>query len=176
MQKYEVGSPFPIHNEAPGVDRCTARLAGATFDVLYYINGANSREVRTFKDTLLRLHVWIYEDIPFLAVSYLGENWTYDVTLTVATHDKRDVAEAFIDGEGNATTLFLIDAKTNVIRAMRTLGLPDSATVAIKDAARAQLERYEDETDVLAVVNAVYERLSTADIIARGETYEFKRR
>lgn len=176
MQKYEVGLPFPIHNEVPGVDRCTARLTGASFDVLYYISGANSREIKTFKDTLLRLHVWIYDDIPFIAVSYLGETWTYDITLTVATRDKKDVSQAFIEGKGNAVTLFLIDATTNVILAMRTLGLTDSAAATIKEAARAQLERYEDEAAILTVVNRVYAELSTADIIARGDTYEFKRK
>ncbi len=176
IEKYEVGAPFPKDNEAPGVERCASRLTSASFDVLYYINSATNREIRTFRDTLLRLHVWIYEDIPFIAVSYLGEDWTYDVTLTVATRDMKDVALTFISGEGNVVTLCLIDAQTNVIRAVRTLGLPEDAMKAIKDAGQAQLERYEDESEVLAVVNAVYERMSTVDVIARGTVYEFKRK
>ncbi|WP_307212029.1 hypothetical protein [Paenibacillus tundrae] len=120
--------------------------------------------------------MWIYEDIPFIAVSYLGENWTYDVTLTVATRDMKDVASAFVNGESNVVTLCLIDAQTNAIRAIRTLGLPEDAMKTVRDAGRAQLDRYEDESEVLAVVNSVYERMSTADIIARGTVYEFRRK
>lgn len=176
IEKYEVGAPFTKPNDTPGVDWCTARIVGPSFDVLYYVDGPSSREIRTFTDALLRAYVWIYEDIPFIAVSYFGTNWTYDITLTVASRNNKDVSQAFIEGEGNTVNLCLIDASTNVLTALRTIGLPEDAVQTIKSAARAQIERYADEAEVLAVVNSVYTRMSTDDIIARGTMYEFKRK
>lgn len=171
--KYEVGAPFPQPNDCPHVERCTTQIVGGSFDVLYYIKGASAADVKTFKDAFLRFHVMPVDDIPFMAISYAGSRWTYDFSLTVAA--RGELADAFLTDEANAVTLFLIDADTNKLRAARMVGLPPEAVRQIKDACRAQVERYGDAAEVLAVINRVYAGLSTEDIIKRGAVYEFKR-
>lgn len=112
-----------------------------------------------------------------MAVSYAGSPWTYDFTLTTSGHDPAAV-ESFLgadEGGDNIVALLLIDADTNKLRAARVIGLPETAVHTIKSAGLAQISRYADNIAVLSVINAVYARMSTEEIVERGETYEFKR-
>lgn len=173
MISYEVGKTFPQANPSPGIETCRSQIIGSSFDVLYYINGATAKEKKTFKDSLLRFHVYVEKHIPFMAISYLGSNWTYDFTLSVAGREQ-GVVEAFLQ-DGNAVNLFLIDAKTNTLLAARLIGLYPEAELQIKMACREQLKVYQTAREVDVVISDVYRRMHTDDIIRASSTFEFKK-
>ncbi|BFH18246.1 hypothetical protein J6TS7_20680 [Paenibacillus dendritiformis] len=172
MIKYEVGTLFPHPNLKKGMDNCRTQIVGSSFDVLCYITNPTNKDRKVFKDALLRFHVWVYQHIPFMAVSYLGSNWTYDFTLTVVGGS--NVESSFFE-PGNAVTLFLVDAKTNIMQAGRLIGLPEEAEKLIKDACSEQLKVYKDRKEIDAVIASVYNGMSTDEIIQRGTRVEFKR-
>ncbi|MFB5269315.1 hypothetical protein ACE41H_21370 [Paenibacillus enshidis] len=170
---YEVGALFPQLNPEPGVAVPRTQIVGSSFDVTYYINKPTNKEINTFKNSLLRLHIFVYKHIPFMAISYLGSSWTYDFTLTVVGRDK-EVLDTFFH-DGNAVNLFLIDDKTNILRAGRLIGLYPEAEHQIKSACRDQLTAYKEIAEVNAVINEGYSSMQTDDIIHSSTTYEFQK-
>lgn len=168
--KYEVGSRFPFDGPTPNQDHCNAIIAGSSFDVAYYIAGGTNSDRRVFKDSLVRLHILACNDIPFIAVSFLGSKWTFDFTITAP----RDPDSPFYE-RGNAVVMCLVDAKTNILQVGRLLGLPEDAEMLIKDACKKQIEQYSDEHAVNRAVANIQHDVSTEYIIKHGAMFEFKR-
>jgi hypothetical protein len=163
--------PGPV----PSFEQCTAQLVGSSFDLLTFVNGPTAKEVKTFRDAFMRLHISVIDSIPLIAVSYLGSRWTWDASLNVVGISERDAAAFF--APGNAVTLFLVDRPKRVIKAMRMVGLPETAERLIKAALREQLTRYRGRAEFDAALNRIYQQYSTDDLIQRADLVcEFKGR
>jgi len=171
--RYEVGGRWPGH--VPAFEQCTAQLAGSSFDLLAFLDGPTSKETKIFKDAFMRLHITVIDSIPLIAVSYLGSRWTWDVSLNVVGISEVDSATFF--QPGNAVTLFLIDRPKGTIKAIRMVGLPETAERLIKGALREQLTRYRSRAEFDAALNRIYQQYSTDDLIHQAAVVcEFKGR
>jgi hypothetical protein len=173
MFKYEIGKKFPHPNPQPGAEHCRAQLVGSSFDVLYFITRARKQDIRTFRESLLRMYVYIEEHVPFLTFAFFGTPWTFDLTITTASGTKEEV-EQFLQ-PGNAVTLFLIDsAPENTLLAGRLIGLPEEAEKLIKEVCRQQW-LHQDAVAVDRTIKSVYAKYTPQDLMKKSQMWEFKR-
>lgn len=172
--KYELGRPFPEPNLITPHDSCIARIVGSSFDALCCISDPTAREVNTFRNAFMRMYIKVVDCIPFIAVAYLGSNWTWDISISIVSMSDMEAAQ-FLES-GNVVSMFLIDRRTRILKAIRTIGLHPEAESAIKDACRAQLTRYSNQAEVLSAIQSILSTTSTDDIIRSGMCFEFKGR
>jgi len=174
MPKYEVGQPFPEPHLITPQDSCIARIVGSSFDALCCMDGPTSKEIKTFRDAFMRVYVKVVDCIPLIAVSYLGDPWTWDISLSVVGMSDMEAAQFF--EPGNQVNMFLIDRRTRILKAIRTIGLPPEAAAEIKEACRAQLTRYSNQRELQTEIDRILATVSTQDIIQTGIRCEFKGR
>lgn len=173
MMKYEVGGVWP--GQVPAYEMCIAQPVGSSFDMLAFVDGPTAKETKIFRDAFMRLHITIIDSIPLIAISYLGSPWTWDVSLNVIGISYQDVETFF--APGNMVNLFLIDRQKKKIKAIRTVGLSDEAENAIKSVLREQSKRFQNRMEFDIVLNHIYQKYSTADLIRKSSVVcEFKGR
>lgn len=174
MYQYEVGKPYPHPHLLPRIDSCVAQIVGSSFDAIVCMDRPRSAEVKTFRDAFMRVHVLIKDHIPLAAFSYLGDPWTWDVSISVVGMTGVQAAEFFKDG--NMVNLFLVDRRTSIIKAIRTIGLDHEVATSIKDACRQQLARCSNQAELSHAIDRVLATTSTQDVIYDGMRMEFRGR
>ncbi|RXZ78115.1 hypothetical protein EBB07_29105 [Paenibacillaceae bacterium] len=172
MLIYETNSTFPIKNPTPGQTYITTLLAVNSFDICAHIKDPTPSEIRVFKENDLFFNIYFEKDIPFISIAYSNSPWTYDCTINLAIENV-ETREAFLQ-QGNIVNLLLIDAQTNLLIAIRTLGMYQDGMSAIKEACKNQLvkEGFEVKRDADIILNVN----STQDLIRKSQIkYRFRK-
>lgn len=172
--KLEVNKPFPISNPTPNVENVRPIINGRSFDVHYYIDSPSPKDIKTFRSNDLFFNIYIEHHIPVMAIYYSSSNWSYDFTINFLK-EPEESRELFIQ-EGNAINLFLIDANTNILHAIRTIGMYYEGMDAIKKACIEQLNAYKNYMEVEKEIDRLLHQNTTADFIRKSQfRYVFRR-
>ncbi len=164
MIKYEVGARFP-HDKYLGKGEITiAMLNTSFFDVLCVLNGIAPNERKDWRKGKLTICLYEQSNIPFICCAF--ENWSFDVNINIGKATDEQVEE-WLNSEANIINLFLIDAKTGNLEAMRTISIPKSMAERIRDICEVQSERSVEETDSL--IQATLAGISTQFMITNAE-------
>lgn len=171
MVIYEVGKPFPNYKKI-NQDACVARLNSGGFDAISYLQKPTSREKKTFCKSFMRVYTYISpEDIPLIAVKYLDNPWTWDVSIS-ALGPQVDFDQFMTPG--NLVNLFLVDRDTGVLFGGRTIGFSHEIMDEIKAACLRQREKYTSQSSLDFTRAHLLNTISTTDIIKLGKMQEFK--
>ena len=161
-----VGSPFYIANPAGRNDHITAVVQGVLFDVCCWCDGLKSKEVQAWKRGWLQYGVFVRDSVPFFLLNFPEVKWSLDVTINIiAEKEDNQPYKDYLYSSSNAVMLYLIDAKSNTLKAMRQIGLDNITTDMIRSACSNQLERYQSSADVLRVINDTVQSITTEQMI-----------
>lgn len=155
--QYQVGQPFPSPKVLPGADYPLASFNEAFLDVLFYSSDANADKKIWGAD---RLTLYFYEasSVQFIAAKFEKLNIDFDVSLNFLKTMEQP-REAWLAGTGNLMTLFLIDANTNLLAAMRTVSV--NFAPELREGIGRQLAAYQSVEAVEAATERVLATTAT---------------
>jgi len=161
MYKYEVGTKFP-HEKYLGHGEITVAILNENlFDVLVCLHNVSGDEIKAFRKGRLEVSLYVNSDIPFVVFD-LGNGFSFDVNINILllTDEQQDV---WLNAETNAVNLFLVDAGTSNLMAMRMIGIDMRIINKIRDTCEAQTEM--DTEQVEAKMSSILSIVSTKDMI-----------
>ncbi len=155
MLTYEIGMPYPHKDYQPGREEIRAVTDHSFFHIVYYCTQPNEDGPNWQKGPLMYgLHV--SQDVPCFLVHLTGIGLAFEVTINVHTLAD-DLVEGWLNSDRNLVPMLLMDAHTNIIRAMRMLSIKPTVATQLRDCLEKQDIRY---SDALAVDRATDELLS----------------
>lgn len=169
LYTYEVGKPFPHpEQKAPGIEQPRVMVTSGFFDVLFYSLNPQADKA-TFTKKPLRYGVYQQDAIPFFIVDFPGD-FNFDVSININKVDNKHIDE-WLNSDNNLVTLYLIDARTNIIHGIRAIGLKHEVAEQIRDICEKQDEHYASVGHVDIVINRITTTFSTGDMIKRTMMY-----
>jgi alpha-acetolactate decarboxylase len=164
MIKYEIGKRFP-HEKYLGKGEVTiAILNTAFFDALCVLDGISANERKDWRKGKLGIYLYEQSDIPFVCFAF--ENWNFDISINIGKATDEQVEE-WLNSEANLINLFLVDATTGTLEAMRMISIPRTMAERIRDICEDQSSRTFDQTDSL--IHATIASISTEFMINNAE-------
>ncbi|OIN55733.1 hypothetical protein [Arsenicibacter rosenii] len=166
MTKYEVGQPFP-HPEyrANGTEGAKIMTTSAFFDILFYSSQpAADRETVTKKP--LKYGIYQKDNVPFFLLEFNGE-FSVDAPMNINKVDNSAVEE-WLNSNGNLVTIYLIDARTNIIHGIRAIGLRHDVAELMRDICEKQDEQYASVGQVDKVIDQISRTMTTEAMIRRA--------
>lgn len=168
--KLSIGDKFPIQVYSE------AALAFRDNEAMLVLNwtGIKSNEVKNVKSGLPQFAVYTQQDIMFLCFRFGTLPWM-DVPYTI--HLERDNSYDFDskieNGKGYALQVYLVDAVTNKIKAIRLIGLPTELSRKIGEVVLAQKQsRKIGKIECDMLVNAIYDSMSTIAMVEAAKENE----
>jgi hypothetical protein len=136
MIHYAVNERFP-HEQYLEHGEITAPIIRTTFfDVFVSFNDITEMERKVFRNGPLQVSLYVNSTVPFVVFDF-GNNFSFDISINMQLSS--DPVE-WIESEGNALNMFLVDAKTGILKAMRALGIDMNLVNYLKQTCREQLE------------------------------------
>lgn len=168
MQKFEVGKAFPLKNPNPGIESARILIVGSSFDIIYFISKPNQEDVKTFKEDEFYTGIYIENHIPLFVGYFPSCEWSFDCMINIHA-ERPEHASLFLNGERNVINLFLIDAFTNKLLVIRTIGMYLDAMKAIKSACSQQLVNYKNKFEVDKAIGYILARNSMIDLFNKSQ-------
>jgi hypothetical protein len=166
MIEYKVGSEFPFPNKSNGQEMALVSMNEAFFDVLYYINDASESDINTFRRGSMQYACFSESAIPFPIFKFPKSKWSFDVNINIFKVQE-DKVEDWLNSESNIINLYLIDAQTNTLLAMRMIGTRTEYAEGIRDILDNQLEKYENKEQVDFMLQSILSAFPTEDMLAK---------
>jgi hypothetical protein len=160
---HETGKQFPISN-AKGIEECRASVNEAFFDVLYYIKDPDPETVIVWRKEPLRYGVYVKSDIPFFIIDFPYKNWNFDLSVSIFKVQENEI-NIWLSQKANAITLYLINADTNVLEAMRLIGIENNIADKLRHTLKDQIKSYKNFQQVDNEIAVISNRLSTTEMI-----------
>lgn len=174
LLKFEVGQKFPIDLKSHG-EGFRLSTNGDSFDIYAILDTPTSKEVRAFKQEILKIGVYRERDIPFI-VGYFqsGTEKMLEFDAPYNVHKIHyDERSRWLDAEANMVALYLIDANTHILKAMRVIGIDFMKT--IKDTLRMQETTYINHREVDIMIDNIYKNISIEKMIKLSYLQTFMR-
>ena len=121
MQVYQVGKLFPHEKYCTGRELQVALPTDSFFNVLISFRKISKREKELFTNGTLTAYLFEQKDIPFLVLDF-GEGFSIDISFDTSSFDD-EFRRKWTASDGNAITLFLVEASTGILEAMRMIGV-----------------------------------------------------
>lgn len=168
--KLSIGDRFPINVYSE------AALAFRDNEAMLVLNWADikSNEVKNVKNGLPQFVVYTQQDIMFLCFRFGTLPWM-DVPYTIHLEKggSYDFDSEIEDGKGYALQVYLIDAVSNKIKAIRLIGLPTELSRKIREVVLAQKQsRKIGKIECDMLVNAIYDTMSTIEMVEAAKEKE----
>lgn len=159
---FEVGEPFPM-SLPRGQEGFFPLLSDETIVVPVVLSQVREPDLRTFERRPLQVGFKSIEDVPFVLLYW--KKWgCLDGSLNPYQYEDK-YRQRFIEGDGNALQLAVVEGRKNIIRHNRLLGLSDDMYPYLREAYADCLNRYDDEAEVNRAVGRVYQNFETPDSI-----------
>lgn len=172
MIKYEINSPFPFPHPSPGEETTLSEITTSLFDVRCYLSNPTSEEINDWRKGSLRYAFFDMDSCPFFILCFDG--WNLDCSINILKIRSDEEKDAWLNAEGNVINLFLIDAKTNVLKAMRMISIQKDASEKLKDVCEAQTERFENAMECDSKIFEIYMKVSIEQMLKLGKVYKLK--
>ncbi|MZK49025.1 hypothetical protein [Clostridium beijerinckii] len=161
LNKLEIGELF---NE--GV---TKYKEGIVFDIddngcnlIIRFNSPSNNEVKAIKQGSLKCGYYTEKEAIFMLFKFDGIEWM-DAPYSVELSKKLTKIHEINDGQGLALNIYLIDADTGILKAMRLIGLPTAFSRKIKVIVERQ--RSMPFENYYQTINAVYMKYPTKKLV-----------
>lgn len=164
MIKYEVGTRFPHEKYLKHGEIILSMLNTSFFDVLCVLNGISPEEKKDWRKGKLSVYLYEQSNIPFICFAF--ENWNFDVNINIGKVDE-DKIDDWLNGEANIINLFLVEATTGKLEAMRMISIPVTMAERIRDICENQSEYSSDKIDLM--IQATLAGISTQFMIKNAE-------
>lgn len=168
MERYQVGQLFPIEQLCTGQEQYVGIPTTSFFNVLLSLRNISAKERNLFEKGSITAYLFEQEDVPFFVFDF-GQGFCFDIAFDITRFDQETLHD-WLSSRGNGVTLFLVDAATGIIEAIRLIG------IGFADEFRAVCARQEGQKDIGARARLIQQAFTTQDMIrhATAKT-EFRR-
>lgn len=167
----EVGKLWP--SAMPPYDGSVALIKNRSFDAACFLSNPTKEEIDAFREAPLKVHVFVFKNVPFVIFSYEGTDFNWEVSLCFVNATKEQI-DAFLQ-PGNLIALFMVDRKSSLVRAMRVIAINEELENSIKDAVKRQFDEKLSREEFNRRIDEAYYRYTTEDFIKFGLCMEFSK-
>lgn len=167
MFVYEVGKQFPqpkSSQEGPIVNGNSGFV-----DLILYLDNPTSKEVRDCKSGMLTIGVYAKDTIPFLLIKIYDTDLSFDAPYNASVM----LDTEWLRTDNNILNFFLVERQTNVLKAMRMLGLNDNLVSLFKSTAGSQT--FQTKEEYMKAVNKIYSEFDFDAMYGSSVTQTFIR-
>jgi len=157
MDVYHVGNLFPIEKYCTGKELHVAIVTNRFFNVLMSLKHISKREKELFSKGRLTAYLFERKDIPFLVFDF-GEGFSIDMSFDASKFDG-EFRREWMASDANAITLFLMEASTGVLEAMRVIA------VGFADEFREICSKHPGKTDIARQVRLIQSAFTTREMM-----------
>jgi len=167
LSQYELGKAFPLTNPQGKASGVYANIHGESFDVICWGSGLNSKGIQEWKRGTLRYGVLSGTSrIPFFLLYFPLLRWPFDISINVLALKEQGIPiQEYLDGSGNLVNLFLVDVRTNMLKAIRPISLERLVADSLRAACNDQLEHYATAKEVGDRIQGILSSTSTGAMI-----------
>lgn len=167
MVFYSVGQVVP--EWATNEDKCILDYnETAGFSILYFLNRPNVLERNQFlEDNQFQVAFTVIADVGFFCLKVGRLAWS-DCVFSPCLYTPIPEFSPPPPGQGYALKLFLVDSSTGQIQAIRLIGLGHEFTNRLCQWGRENLEKEMTQAEYTRIVNAVYGRYTTNELVDRA--------
>ncbi len=148
MIKLKVGEDFPLmdSSQANGEEKAIVSVNEAFFDIVFYsLDPAGDKYFFTKKP--LKIGVYKNAAIPFIVLEFIGK-FALDCTINAFKIKSEKVEQWHQNYDSNIVNLYMVDARTNNLQAIRLLGVSQKIQHTIKALVELQLKKYNNKEEV----------------------------
>jgi hypothetical protein len=168
MRKHEVGELFE--------EGKTRYNEGVIFEftqsgpiLLMFFNHPTENEIASIKSGKLELAFLEKDEVIFILSKFQGMSWI-DAPYTVHL-SKPFTFDNMTPDQGFGLTIYLIDASSGILKAIRYVGLSNDFSGKLKATILRQKEMSFDAIAYNRRINTIYANYSTDDLVRRAETF-----
>jgi len=142
MIEFKTGEKFPLTKYLNQGELCVSIPVGDFFDALCCIDSPTAKEIQQFKTGRLTVSLFERSNIPFIIFD-IGFSFDISLDATKVIQEKPD----WMKNEANVVNMFLVDARTGILKASRMIGLPLDFCSAIRSIISEQLLQTDINTE-----------------------------
>jgi len=121
MEVYQVGELFPHEKYCTGREQHVALPTDGFFNVLMSLNKISRKEKELFSKGRITAYLFEQRDIPFVVLDF-GEGFSIDISFDTSQFDD-ETRRVWMQSETNIIALFLVEASTGILEAMRVIAV-----------------------------------------------------
>ncbi|TEB13337.1 hypothetical protein [Pelotomaculum propionicicum] len=166
MRKYEVGKLF--------AEEITSYPETVKFDftqsgpvLLVFFAGPTPKEIESVKSGRFEAGFYAKDDVIFFLARFAGLNWM-DAPYTAHLSEPFEFLEMG-EGQGFGLHIFLVDARTGIIKAMRLIGLSAGFSRKLKTAIEDQKKRPFNKDVYDHQIKFVFSNFTTMELVQRAD-------
>ncbi len=168
-QKFEVGSLYkPKKTNYNEGTRFDFLQSGAVLELFY--DRPTPGEIQDVTKGRFELGFYEKDEVIFMLFRF-GSGQYMDAPYTAHLSAPFEFMEKIEQGLGFGLNVFLVDAATGILRAMRYVGLSNDFSQRFKKAVERQKKQGFDKTAYAAAIQMVYANYSTKDLARRADAW-----
>ena len=126
--KYKVGERFP-HSQYLNYGEITVSVFNDTFfDILSCLYDLSGKEIKIFQNGDFQFSMFTFEGVPFICINFSGADLSFDLSLDI-TKLSAVQQENWLNSDSNVINMFLVDAESGILKAMRTFTIKFSEDI-----------------------------------------------
>lgn len=146
MIKYETGTRFPHEKYLNRGEITVAMLHENFFDVVCVLSNISDSERKDWRKGNLSVYLYGQDNIPFIAFAF--DTWSFDVNINIGKINGHNI-NTWLNSRANTINLFLVEATTGNLEAMRLISIPAKMAETIRDICEKQTEMDTDRVELL---------------------------
>jgi hypothetical protein len=171
--KISTGDLFPHTLPNLGQEGQLIFMDGPNFSLVSWFSGLNDVEVSEWQTGDYLYGAFVEEDVPFLLAGFLKTNLIVEASLNVVAELERGNKLCdFLAEKSDLLNLILVDADTNVVKALRQLIMGPSAAKTLRESVARQIDRYHSGEAVATTIYCLMERYTTESMVQNTQMYK----
>jgi len=166
------GQICPIANSTNGQDGNAFIMDGVAFSIFSWVSNPTETEITAWKSGSYLYGVFVEDSAPFFLAGFEDSGFMVEASINVlAEIEKGGFYCDFLAGESNSLNLILVDAQTNIVHAIRTLGMGATAANTLRTACTEQVEQYVSSQDVATKIMALMQKYTPTDMLQKTQMF-----
>jgi hypothetical protein len=155
MEVFTTGEPFPIGLPTGRMGLYPLLAEEGSLVVPLMVRETSTSEVHKFSSSSIRIGAFGFENVPFFLVRVEGA-LTMDGPLNPYQYEEEDRQE-FVEGDGNAVHLCLVEGRKHIIRGQRMVGADPEVMNHLKEVYRRCMKKHKDHISVNRAQRRAYQ-------------------
>lgn len=157
---YVVGKQFPLNRKRHG-DGCAFEYLGTGPSILIYYSNPTDIEIDRVETAPFDVGFFSYKSVLYVIANIGGD--IIECPFNVNMHAEAQSLKS-TGGKQGILSIFLIDADTNILKAMRLTGMPPQFADALWESVSTQFDEAFDKNQYNALVDAIEEQYSVEEL------------
>jgi len=173
LRKLEVGKPIEgcIKQYQEGV-KFDFDNSGAVLFIMF--RDPTNQEIESIRKGRLQIGICTLSNIIFMLFKFGNLNWIdapFDIHLA---QNQSFLNVEMNESQGFGMSMFLVDASTGILQAMRLIGWPHRLSQIFIEEAKKQVEQAFEQSEYDRKIDAVYMKYSTNDLVRFGQIFRLE--